>query len=74
MCVHTVPHIMRVHACVCHGTMQARHAAVLDPRVAGGVVKSSKTDLVVWLERDDKDLFHSAHLAYVVDMWVVRWV
>ena len=54
--------------------MQARHAAALDPRVAGGEVLSSKLDLVVWLERDDEDLFHSAHLAYVVDMWVVRWV
>ena len=54
--------------------MQARHAAVLDTRVAGGEVKSSKIDLVVWVERDDEDLFHSAHLAYVVDMLVVRWV
>ena len=54
--------------------MQARDAAVLDPRVAGGEVKSSKIDLVVWSERDDEDLSHAAHLAYVVDMWVVRWV
>ena len=61
-------------ACVCHEPMQARDAAVLDPRVAGGEVKSSKIDLVVWSERDDEDLSHAAHLAYVVDMWVVRWV
>ena len=48
---------------------------MLDPRVAGGEVKSSKVDLVVWVERkDEEDIFHSAHLAYVVDMWVVRWV
>ena len=54
--------------------MQARGAAMLDPHVTGGEVLSTKTDLVISVDRVDENLFHSAHLAYVVDMWVVRWV